>query len=321
VIVVWRVTSQCNLGCSFCAFDRAVAQPRLDMNAQSILRLGDILADYSHDSQRRVLLSFLGGEPFLWPPLTSVSRALSGKGKLQLSATTNGTTLHSESARRLVLDTFAQLTVSVDGFAAVHDALRDWPGGWTRLKNNVMALNEARRRSASPLMLRANIVVMHDNVDQFAALCEELADWGFDEITFNQLGGRDRPEFSIEHRLRAQDVERLRNVLVSVRSELAKRKVKLCGGEAYLNRIAASARGNALSAERCAPDEPFVFIDEQGWLAPCHFTVSEYGVHVDGIQSPADLLSVLDSWARAKRARPTNHCKDCHSTQAFAKFA
>jgi MoaA/NifB/PqqE/SkfB family radical SAM enzyme len=321
VIVVWRVTGQCNLGCSFCAFDRAVAQPRLDMNAQSILRLGDILADYSHDSQRRVLLSFLGGEPFLWPPLTSVSRALSGNGKLQLSATTNGTTLHSASARNLVLDTFTQLTISVDGFAAMHDALRHWPGGWARLKRSVMALNDERRRPASPLMLRANVVVMRDNVNQFAELCEELADWGFDEITFNQLGGRDRPEFFIEHRLRSQDVERFRNAVVHVRGKLAKRKVKLRGGEAYLDRIAASARGNTLSAQRCAPNEPFVFIDEQGWLAPCHFTVREYGVHVDDIQSLADLLSLLGNWEHAKKTRPTHHCMDCHSTQAFAKFA
>src|SRR5688572_19047034 len=69
MIVVWRVTERCNLSCAFCAYDRRVRRPRQDADPASILAFGAVLADYQHRTGDSVLVSWLGGEPLIWPPL------------------------------------------------------------------------------------------------------------------------------------------------------------------------------------------------------------------------------------------------------------
>src|SRR5438045_2705827 len=76
------------------------------------------------------------------------------------------------------------------------------------------------RAMRSPLKLRVNVVLMRQNVAGFAKLCSELAAWGIAEITFNQLGGRDRPGFHPAHRLRLADVDVLEAQLPQIRIRL-----------------------------------------------------------------------------------------------------
>jgi MoaA/NifB/PqqE/SkfB family radical SAM enzyme len=205
MIVLWRVTDRCNLACSFCAYDRRLPIARSEASEDTVRAFAAMLGAYRAQTQEAVLVSWIGGEPLLWQPVFRLSSLLKEAYGIRVSATTNGTTLHRLEVRRQVLKGFSELTVSVDGFAPLHDALRGWPGGWQRLKLAVSALAAERMASGSACKLRINIVLMHDNLPDFARLCEELADWGIDEITFNQLGGRDRPEFFPAHRLSAQD--------------------------------------------------------------------------------------------------------------------
>src|SRR5205823_4127489 len=111
------------------------------------------------------------------------------------STTTNGTGLGSAKLRRHLLDCYAELTVSVDAVGPVHDRLRGWAGGYASLERNVLQLaKEKQARRGGPL-LRANVLLMRETIPGFEDLCFKLADWGIEEITFNQLGGNDRPEF------------------------------------------------------------------------------------------------------------------------------
>ena len=154
------------------------------------------------------------------------------------------------------------MTVSVDGLRDFHDAVRGWRGGWEKLRAGVRALVAARAHAGAPLKLRANVVLMRDNLAQFAALCDALAGWGIDEITFNQLGGRDRPEFFPAHRLTAADVAALRDALPALRASLAARGVRCaaatlpapargeCGGRACPSRL------RARRALRCSSTRP-----------------------------------------------------------------
>ncbi len=319
MIVVWRVTEVCNLACAFCAYDRRVHRTRRSADAKAIRAFGAVLAKYQRASGDPVLVSWLGGEPLRWAPLAELTRHFHDDLGLHLSTTTNGTTLQERETRRHLLDYYRELTVSVDAIGGTHDRLRGWPGGFGAIRAGVKAL--AAERGTSALKLRANVVLMRETIGEFPALCDELAGWGIDEITFNQLGGRDRPEFYPANRLLPVQIGALRDVLPGLASRLACRRVKLAGGDAYLDRFAATARGEAWPVEDCRGGERFLFVDERGLAAPCSFTSDEYGIPIDEITSGNAIRSLPAEFARRRMISRPAACRDCHSTQVFAKFA
>ena len=319
MIVVWRVTQHCNLRCPFCEWDRSLPRARQHADGTEVLRLAALLSSWQAATGQPVLLSWLGGEPLLWPALVNVAAHVQALG-LRQSATTNGTPLGQPRMQQWVLKHFAELTVSVDGFADFHDPMRGWPGGFERLRDAVQSLH-AQRACRESLKLRANVVLMQQNVAAFPALCDELAGWGVDEITFNALGGRDRPEFHPGHALQPQHLAGLQAALPALRARLAACGTKLCGDAAYLDRLAASARGEAIAIADCRPGREFLFIDEHGMVAPCDFTVAGYGVHTTALKTLDDLLALPDRFAARQREARVPACDDCRSTRVFAKFA
>jgi len=321
MIVVWRVTERCNRSCPFCAYDRTLSRSRRDVDEQMVERFCRVLGEYRRTTGERILLSWLGGEPLLWRPVFEVSHRLRQTFQIEVSATTNGTTLHLGRVQRHILECFSELTVSVDGFAEFHEHVRGWPGGWHQLRDAVQTLAQARTAMAAQLKLRANVVLMRDNLTMFADLCEALAGWGFDEITFNQLGGRDRPAFFSAHRLRRQDSQTLSAILPRLRSRLARRGVRLCGSGQYLRRIDASTHDISLAVNDCAPGESFLFVDERGRVSPCSFTSENFGLPLKAVCSVDGLLSLPGSFATARERKPAPVCNDCPSTHVFAKFA
>ncbi|TCS35629.1 MoaA/NifB/PqqE/SkfB family radical SAM enzyme [Paucimonas lemoignei] len=321
MIVVWRITERCNLACGFCAYDRRLPFARRDVAADQVERFAPILADYQKTSGDKVLLSWIGGEPLLWKPFFGLSKWLNNTLGIAVSTTTNGTTLHLQQTRDGILEQLTELTVSVDGLAPFHDDVRNWQGGWERLRASIIALARQRDATQSRLKLRANVVLMHDNLGQFEALCDELASWGIDEITFNQLGGRDRPEFFSAHRLTRTDAEALGRLVPALQKRLVSRGIRLCASPSYLERIESSAADRPLPVSDCSPGQRFLFIDEKGLLSPCNFTAAEFGVPLQEIRNVSDLLALPQIFSsRQKHCRPAV-CQDCPSTQVFAKFA
>ncbi|HEX8906817.1 MAG TPA: radical SAM protein, partial [Longimicrobiaceae bacterium] len=311
----------CNLACPFCAYDRRLQRPRATADPARVAEFGAVLADYQRATGDRVLVSWLGGEPLLWPPLAALTERFAGDFSLRVSTTTNGTPLASAAVRAHVAEHYAELTVSVDGLAPTHDRLRGWVGGWEKMRSAVAALVTERAVRGCDLRLRANVVLMRDTLAELEPLCHELAEWGLDEITFNQLGGNDRPDFFPAHRLRPEDGDWLAINLPRIRAEMAERGVTLAGGDGYLRRIRASTRGERIAVADCGPGEQFLFVDERGMCAPCSFTAGAYGIPLAEIGSAEALLRLRARFAEARRLRRAAPCDDCHSTHVFEKFA
>jgi MoaA/NifB/PqqE/SkfB family radical SAM enzyme len=308
LVVVWRVTEACNLGCGFCKYDRARDFPRRFADEGRVLELGELFAD----SRRPVHVSFLGGEPLLWPPFADVVRQFHERLGLSTGVTTNGSALASERMLSCVLEHVDELTISVDGFSALHDRLRGWPGGFECLARSIRALASEKRRNGRGPLLRANVVLMRDNADDFPALCRALTGFGIEEITFNQLGGNDRPEFFAEHRLLPEQTDRLGAEIDALRAA----GVKLRATPSYLERIRASASGRRLPIADCAPGERFLFLDEDGIASPCSFTPDTLGVPL----ASHALAGLSAEFRRARATRSPASCHDCPSTQVFGKF-
>ncbi|MBL9204498.1 MAG: radical SAM protein [Opitutaceae bacterium] len=320
MIVVWRITERCNLACPFCAYDRTLPRGRRTMDATAARGIVARLAEYQETTGDPVLLSWLGGEPLLWPEFEDLSREAVARG-LRLSVTTNGTLLTRPAIRTLLGTLFAEVTVSVDGLAPTHDRLRGWPGGFDVLAKSVRALADEKRQRGQGPKLRVNTVLMHSTWREFSALCEAVADWGVEEITFNQLGGNDRPEFYPAHRLTPEDVEGWAAALPGVRERARGRGLEVVGGDAYLRRLRATSRGLALPVEDCGPGERFWFIDERGRVAPCSFTVEGYGVPLADLASVEAWRELPERFSQARARRRLASCADCHSTQVCEKFA
>ena len=149
----------------------------------------------------------------------------------------------------------------------------------------------------------------------------ELAGWGIEEITFNQLGGRDRPEFFPAHRLLPEHTAWLAHEIPPLRARLAGLGVRLNGSDNYLRRIQASSRDEAIPVANCRPGEQFVFINESGLASPCNFTTRGYGVFLEELDSVKALRELPQRFARRRAEMPLSPCQDCHSTQVFEKFA
>jgi MoaA/NifB/PqqE/SkfB family radical SAM enzyme len=321
LIIVWRVNTHCNLNCGFCAHARELRTPRVTADPEAILKLAATLSAYRSETGNRVLVSWLGGEPLLWQPLISLSAALVNDFGIEVSATTNGTALGSRALRGAITRYFSELTISVDGPAAFHNEIREWPQGFEHLAAHVRSLVADRHSAGIGPRIRVNTVLMADNVKLFPRLCEELCEWGIEEISFNALGGNDRPDFHRRHQLQPQHVKWLESALPGLRRLLEPRGVRLVGGSAYLARLYASAVGERLTVSDCRAGEQFLFVTEDGVVSPCSFTTRHYGVPVAEIDSVAALRSLPIRFREMRRTASSAWCADCPSTQWFGKFA
>jgi len=317
LILVWRITEACDLACPFCAYDRNLRRPRASADPEQVLAFGAVLGKYAQTYSRNILVSWLGGEPLRWPPLFEISRTFKHDYHLRLSATTNGTALASEKTRRALAENFDELTLSLDGLGSTHDELRGAPGLFAQLRASIAAL----RACAPRLRLRVNTLLLRDNIAAFPALCETLADWGIAELTFNALGGRDRPEFYPDHCLRPEQLTAFRASLPALRARLAPRGLALLGSDSYLDRLSASARNYQLPITSCSPGQNFLFIDEHGFVSPCSFTTAGYGIRLGELHTPADLHQLPALFAERQRLQRLAVCDDCPSTQVFGKFS
>ena len=103
MIVVWRITERCNLSCPFCTYDRRAPGPRREADVLAIRRFGAVLAEYQRTTGEQVLVSWIGGEPFLFRPLAELTILFTKELGLRVSATTNGTALSSATVREHIV--------------------------------------------------------------------------------------------------------------------------------------------------------------------------------------------------------------------------
>lgn len=317
LVVVVRVATDCALGCQHCGFSRELSFARREINTSTLLKLGASLQSIQERSNRRVLVSWLGGEPFQWSAWRNMSSQFKNDFGLALSVTTNGLSLASESVRSFALSNFNEITFSIDGLESHHDMMRGSPGMFQRLQSILEKIQ--KERVPGQTRLRVNTVLTEFNVSSFTEFCRQMAVWGFDELTFNPLGGNDRPAFFANHRLTLSQVEKLLTELDRTRAECRDMGLVIRGGLGYLRRLIATARGERIAIDDCKPGKNFLFVDERGLVSPCSFTCGTLGIPVDQWIADGASKSVQDFLGRKRFVRPTA-CEDCLATNVFDKF-
>lgn len=318
-VIVWRVTQSCNMKCRFCSYSTQVERLRGNADESEIARLCGVLIDHRQRTGEDMLVSWIGGEPFLWKNIIPFSEKLHSGG-IRVSATTNGLLLDHKELRDGVVKSFSEIVFSLDGFDECDDAVRQYFGHFEIVSENIRTIGELRDALGSPLKIKVNTILMRRNVTRFEEFCEYLLWLGVDEVTFNQLGGFDRPEFYGENRLTADQAEAFCKRLPLLQKEFAERGLIIRGSQKYLDRILKTARNEVNPIEECDPGAWFWFINESGFISPCSYTSYEYKLDTREIKCTEDLARAEEFFRKCRSEKRSKWCGDCCCTQVYDKF-
>ena len=165
-------TRACNLACVYCGF--AAAPDSGQMDPRLACAAVDWMADRAARAGHQTLdVHFFGGEPLAAPEVVRAAvrhtRARAAERGLvpRLGVATNGA--YDETCATFVGDSFDDVALSFDGFAAVHNRhrpLRPGRGSFEQVSRTARLLS----RSRAALCLR--MCVAHDNVEDLPAAVE-----------------------------------------------------------------------------------------------------------------------------------------------------
>jgi MoaA/NifB/PqqE/SkfB family radical SAM enzyme len=319
-VIVWRVTQNCNMSCLFCSYSKDIKRQRDIANETDIAEFLKILGKYKEVKNQELLISWIGGEPFLWNKIIPFSEEIFFKYGIKISATTNGLIISTEKIKSGIIKNFSEIVFSLDGFDKCNDRIRQFDGHYEKVINNISDLNNEKKANNSKLIIKINTILLRENIDQFEKFCYKLAETGVNELTFNQLGGFDRPEFYQENRLLTEQVNRFLISLPELKEKFSKIGLKIHGSNNYLNRILSSTENKKIPMDECNPGKWFWFINENGFISPCSYTSYEYKLHINEIKSVEDIENAGEYFKNLRKTTRSRWCEDCHCTQLYDKF-
>lgn len=316
LVVLWRTSTSCNLNCHFCAYAQSQNLLRKSTSLAELERMSQLLAEYQHKTQNRVLVSWLGGEPLLWPELEQAS-AFYWQREISLSLTTNGLLLDHARIQKFIFKYLSEITVSLDIEATSHDRYRG-KKCFESILEKLQKLVQQRNKLHSKVKMRVNAILMRDNHRHLDSFIEILEQSGVDEVTFNELGGIERPEFWPLQRLLPNDILRIKETLAKKKTNTLLIKMN----PSYLKRMLATAQNQSLCIENCRAIEEFLFIDEHSRMSPCTFTSQEAATQLQDIQCVEDLMRLKAKFAEMhQRELKVGPCSNCRSTYNYGKFS
>lgn len=135
----WEATLNCNAHCAFCG-SRCGEKRQPDLDAALIRRAFRQTAE-AYDPAR-IMIHVTGGEPLLRRDLFSVMEYADALG-FPWGMVTNGTRITEEAVREMKRTHLRTVSLSLDGPAAYHEAVRRLPGGFDALVRGLNRLREA----------------------------------------------------------------------------------------------------------------------------------------------------------------------------------
>jgi radical SAM protein with 4Fe4S-binding SPASM domain len=148
--VVWELTLRCDLACRHCSSRAGRARPD-ELTTVEALDLVDQLAELG-----ALEVTLIGGEAYLRDDWVDIVRAIRSRG-MECTIVTGGRSFTPERARAAKDAGVMSVSVSIDGTAATHDALRGLSGSHTAALQTMTHLaNEGVQVSANSQIGRRN---------------------------------------------------------------------------------------------------------------------------------------------------------------------
>lgn len=193
------ITAGCNLNCSYCwqraddsRKDEWVSPTGRALTPEEWARVVERLP-------RPCFLGISGGEPTISRAFGPILRAARRRG-IPVTLNTNGLTLEDPAVRRLILEgAVRNVSVSLDGFAPLHDAGRNLPGLFDRVVAGLKALR-AEEGGRGSLSLTIKTVLLDANLEdlpRFRDFC--AAELGAKTLNVSFAKQGDHAQFSLKH--------------------------------------------------------------------------------------------------------------------------
>lgn len=184
--VVYEATMRCNLHCEFCYVGDLLnieGEWRQELTLEALRR--------AFPDRDGLQVSLTGGEIFMRKDIMGVLDLFREKGYACGYLTTNGTIITEERAEALAAlarDGFLKhISVSIDGPGELHDTARGQKGTFERTAQGLRRLQEAARRTGSPLRVSINTTVAAESLDALHEMVDVAEELGVDAIGLNHL--------------------------------------------------------------------------------------------------------------------------------------
>jgi len=149
-VVVWNVTSRCNLRCLHCYLGAEAAEPGEELATDEGMALIDDLAQMSVP-----VLLLSGGEPLLREDVLALAAHAAARG-LRTGLSTNGTLIDAAAARSIREAGIQYAGVSLDGMEHTHDVFRRRQGAFQEAVAGIRNCREAGVRTGIRFTLNAH---------------------------------------------------------------------------------------------------------------------------------------------------------------------
>jgi radical SAM protein with 4Fe4S-binding SPASM domain len=281
IYAVWELTLRCDLACRHCS-SRAGRARADELDTVEALGVARQLAELG---VREVTL--IGGEAYLRDDWLDVVRAVRSGG-MRCTMVTGGRALSRERAAAARDAGLEGVSVSVDGLAPTHDALR----GRGAFDGAMRALAAARDAG---LQISANTQIGRANLDEIPALFERLADAGIAawqaQITVPMGRAADRDDIILQ----PWQMLALAPMLARVKARADARGVVFWPGNnvGYFGPHEAELR--ACHRGACGAGRSTIGIESNGNVKPCPSLPSEY------VGGNVRDHALVDIWERAPR--------------------
>lgn len=187
--VVWELTLACDQPCAHCGSRAGRARPSELSTSEAL----GVVSELAAMGTREVVL--IGGEAYLHPGFTAIARALRDQG-IVVTLTTGGRGVDAALAAEIAAAGIGQVSVSVDGLEAAHDAIRKAKGSF----DSALAALSHLRAAGVPIL--ANTHVNRVNAADLEALYDLLRDRGVEawqlQITAALGRAADRPAMLLQ---------------------------------------------------------------------------------------------------------------------------
>jgi len=174
-IVVWNITSNCNLKCVHCYNNSGAGRDSNEVTTQEAKAVLDDLAGFGVPS-----VLFSGGEPLMRGDLFELMEYAAGKG-LGVVISTNGTLIGEDEAKRIKDVGVSYVGVSLDGIGEINDKFRGIEGAFERAVSGIKSCQAAGVRVGLRLTLTKR------NVQDIDRLFDFFEDNGIERACFYHL--------------------------------------------------------------------------------------------------------------------------------------
>ncbi len=160
-----ELTYRCNLRCPFCFINKD--RNKNEMSTQEWFDIIDQIPFYS-------FISLVAGEVMIRKDFFEILEKSCRKTMGKVTLITNGILLNEQAIETFIKNNMLLLSVSIDGYGANHDNLRNKQGLYDHIIQNLMLLKELKEKhkKQKPL-LDIKSVVLENNLDDLPLLYKE----------------------------------------------------------------------------------------------------------------------------------------------------